>query len=179
MKTLLFLSLFILIASCSQSSAKTPSKPVSSKSPVTLFCGHIHYGCEDVETNTLEIEIKSPDKVQIIRQFHRSDLPHTSAFLGKFVNPKEINAKFDLNLTKKKSKLEQTINAEGEIVLTLTCADMTTFKDCKVSGQPAASNKKLSKFPGWDKTEGDVDNLACNLKSFVTDQASVKDCTDE
>lgn len=179
MKALLFLSMFILMTSFSISSAKTPPKPISSKSPVTLYCGHIHYGCEDIETNTLEIEIKNPEKVQITRKFHRSDLPLTSVFLGKFVKAEEINAKFDLNLTKKNSEYDQTINAEGEIVLTLACADMNTFKDCKVNGHPAASNKKLSKIPGWDKAEADVSNLSCNLKAFVTDQASVKDCTDE
>lgn len=167
------------MTSFSKSSAKTPPKSANSKYPVTLYCGHIHYGCEDVETDTLEIEIKSPEKVQITRQFHRSDLPLTSVFLGKFVKPEEINAKFDLNLTKKNSKYDQTINAEGEIVLTLTCADTNTFKDCKISGDPTAANKKLSKIPGWNKTEGDVSNLSCNLKAFVTDQASVKDCTDE
>jgi hypothetical protein len=179
MKALLFLSMFILMASCSKSSAKTPPKPTTPIPSVTLYCGHIHYGCEDVETDTVEIEIKGTDKVQIIRQFHRSDLPFTSAFVGKFVKPEEINAKFDLGLTHKNSRYDQTTNAEGEIVLTLTCADLKIFKDCKVSGHPAASNKKLSKIPGWDKTEGDVDQLACNLKAFTTDQASVKDCTDE
>lgn len=178
MKVLFFLSMLILIASCSKSSAKTLPKPVNAK-PITLYCGHIHYGCEDVETDTLAIEIKSPDKVQVIRQFHRSDLPFTSAFIGKFVKPEEINAKFDLSLTKKNSRFDQTTNAEGDIILILTCADLKTFKDCKVSGHPVDANKKLSKIPGWDKTEADVSNLSCNLKAFTTDEASAKDCTDE
>lgn len=171
----LYFSVFAILISSSPLSAKV----AAIKYPVNLFCGHIHYGCEDVDTNTFKIEILSADKVQVIRQFHRSDLPITSAFIGKFSTPTTINAKFDTALTKKNFRIVQEHNAEGEIVVTLKCANIATYKDCKVSAVPAATNKALDKFPGWDKTEGDVENLSCNLKNFTTDTATAKDCTDE
>jgi hypothetical protein len=49
----------------------------------TLYCGHVRPGCEDVETNTLEIRFKSSNAIELIRQFHGSDLPITSGFLGE------------------------------------------------------------------------------------------------
>ncbi len=101
------------------------------------------------DLDTLTIEILSKDKINIIRQFHHSDLPITSAFVGKFNNDKEIRATYNRELTEKSWRQVQDKFPQGEVLLTLSCSDLKTYQGCQVS-EKAVSSEDMGKYPGWE-----------------------------
>ena len=129
---------------------------------------------EDADTDTLAIEISSKDNTSIIRQFHHSDLPITSAFYGKFNNDKEIKATYSRDLTAKSWRQVQEKFPQGDILLTLECSDFKTYQGCKVNGK--AINEGMSKYPGWEEKNTAPNNLPCSLKEFSTTQSSERNC---
>lgn len=178
----IFILIFLLIFSSCNKNNNIPQKIQSTAQShnvtanrVILYCGQIQYGCEDVDTDTLTIEILSKDKINVIRQFHHSDLPITSAFVGKFINNKEISATYNRDLTEKSWRQVQDEFPQGEVLLTLSCSDLKTYQGCKVSGK-AIDSDAMGKYPGWEAKDNAPDNLLCNLKEFQSTQASEKDC---
>ena len=92
---------------------------------------HLHNQSTETEyldTNTLAIEIFSKGNVNIVRQFHHSDLPITSAFMGKFSNDKEISSTYSRELTEKNWRQVQEQFPQGDILLTLECSDLKRIK---------------------------------------------------
>lgn len=178
MKNIFFVIAVLVLSSCNKfghSKAKTEHE--TKFKTVKLFCGQIKYGCEDVNTDTLSIEFQSKDKIKIIRQYHGSDLPFTSAFIGKFINAKEISASYNKNLTETNWRQVQDKFPQGDIVLTLSCSNLSIYQGCTVSGK--ALNESLVKYPGWEKGYSIPENLPCNLKKITTTEASEKDCQSE
>jgi hypothetical protein len=172
MRNIILLISTALLVSCTK--ASSAKNKIKQSEPTKLYCGLIIYGCEDVNTNTIEIDITNSAQIKIIRQFHGSDLPITSAFIGKFKNNNEIIATYSKDLTSKNWKQVQDEFPQGEIILKLACDDLKIFKNCKISGEPI--DESLKKFPGWEKTYGEVKNLSCNTEQFKTTQASEKEC---
>lgn len=169
MKNVILVMLLCLIA-CTKnsktSSVQKSSLAIKSKSHVIkLFCGHIMDVGEGVETNTLAIEIFDKNKVNIIRQYEQSDVPTTSAFVGKFKTEKEISANYNEELTMKNKKQSLAVYPQGEIFLTLECSDYINFKDCKVSGK--GIGEIIIQYPGWNEsTKQYPENMPCNLVGF-------------
>jgi len=176
MKKIIILISASIFVSCNKASSDQGKKLQTHNNPTKLYCGQISYGCEDVNTDTLEIDLANPEQVKIVRQFHGSDLPITSAFIGKLKNNNEIVATYSKELTAKSWRQVQDKFPQGEITLNLTCDNLKTLKNCKISGEPTGKDESLKKYPGWEKNYSEVKNFSCNSKQFKSTQASEKDC---
>lgn len=175
---LIFLQIFVSCKNNNDTAGEVQIAPQISNTTTkmtVLFCGKIHYGCEDVSNDTLSIEIVSRDKINIIRQFHNSEIPITSAFVGKFNSETEIVATYNRELTEKSWRKVQDKFPSGEILLILSCSDLKTYQGCIVSAK-AVNINEMGKYPGWDAEYNAPNNLPCNLKEFQSTQASEKDC---
>jgi hypothetical protein len=176
MKNIIFLIFVIMFVSCNKSASSQSKKLQAHNNPTRLFCGQVSYGCEDVNTDTLEIDLANPEQVKIVRQYHGSDLPITSAFIGKLKKNNEIVATYSKELTAKSWRQVQDKFSQGEITLNLACDNLKTMKNCKVTGGPTGKDESLKNYPGWEKNYSEVKNFSCNSKQFKSIQASEKDC---
>lgn len=175
-KIILIISTIVFVSCNKTSSTQKNIKAQKVNTSTKLYCGKIQYGCEDVNTDTLEIDLSNLEQIKIVRQFHGSDLPITSSFIGKFKSKNEITATYSKELTTKTWRQVQEQFPQGEISLHLTCDNLKTFINCKVTGESVGKDESLKKFPGWEKEYSDVKNLVCNTKQFTTTQASEKEC---
>lgn len=177
MKNIILIISTIIFVSCNKaSSTHKNNKAQKPNSPTKLYCGQIKYSCEDVNTDTLEIDFSNLEQIKIVRQFHGSDLPITSAFIGKFKSNNEIFATYSKELTTKTWRQVQDQFPQGEISLHLTCDNLKAFINCKVTGESIGKDESLKKFPGWEKDYSELKNLNCNTKQFKSTQASEKSC---
>jgi hypothetical protein len=132
---------------------------------ITLYCGFIRPGCEDVATDSVEIKFNNKNKIELIRKYHTSDIPITSAFVGE-LHKNVITARFDKHLTEKNSRQVQKNIPDGKITVYLNCANLKKLTNCKIKGMATEGN--ISKYPGWE--DGNFRNaptdLSCNTKEI-------------